>query len=252
MSPIEPFLVLLLAHLIGDFIFQTEQMALKKAHVSGWLLLHASQLALITWVLCWNLECWPVIVAVFATHMIFDWSKPRMPGDQLYWYIIDQAGHIFVIWVGAVWMTHAMPFNAMPITAMVPIPILAIFCAYILVARPITIGLGLFLKPWQQEILKDSSQGSGCPVTGLTKSGEWIGNLERFITLTAVLAGQYIVVAGVLVAKAMMRFGEISRSVSRKRSDYILIGTLGSMGLAIVVGLLARMFFAHQPEFMTW
>jgi hypothetical protein len=252
MSPVEPFLVLLLAHLIGDFVFQTEQMAMKKAHVSGWLLLHASELGILSWVLCWNLECWPVIVAVFATHMIFDWGKPRLPGDQLYWYLLDQAGHILVIWIGAVWMAQTLPFNSMPISAVISIPMQAIFCAYILIARPITIGLGLFLKPWRDEILKGSNQGAESSMTGLTKSGEWVGILERFVTLTAVLVGQYILVAAVLVAKGIMRFGEISQPGQRKRSDYILIGTFGSVGLAIVVGLLARLFFAHQPDFMTW
>ena len=52
MNLLEPFLALFIAHLIGDFVLQTEQMALKKGRVLSWLMLHALELGLITWLLC--------------------------------------------------------------------------------------------------------------------------------------------------------------------------------------------------------
>ena len=71
------------------------------------------------------------------------------------------------------------------------------------------------------------------------QSGEWIGILERFIVLTAVLARQYNLIGALLIAKALMRYGEVSQVGQRKRADYVVIGTLGSVGAAFFVGLLA-------------
>ena len=40
-----------------------------------------------------------------------------------------------------------------------------------------------------------------------------------------------------LAAKSVFRFGDLSRSEDRKLTEYILIGTLLSFGLAILVGM---------------
>ncbi len=243
MSPIEPFVVLLAAHLIGDFVLQTEQMALKKARVLSWLMLHATELGAITWVLCWTRAAWPVVVIVFLTHVVFDWVKPRMPGSVLLWYIVDQAAHVLVLWLSAVWLTKNMDvyMTNMPLTQWVPYNFQVLFVAFLAVSRPVTIGMGLFLKPWHQEILQlKDVDPEHAPVTGLTRSGAWIGNLERFFVVTCVLVGQPILVGFLLVAKGVMRFGETSHLEHRKRGDYAIIGTVGSVWLAIAVGYLAR------------
>jgi len=238
----EAFFPIFVAHLIGDFIFQTEQMALKKANNLRWLVLHATELGVITWVCCWTWAAWPVVAVVFLTHIVFDWTKPRMPGSPLRWYIVDQTLHLVVLIFCARWMTSNLGTFEMPLTAHVSVPCQAIIAAYIMVARPLTVTLGLFLKPWQTELLKDNGNGSATdPVTGLTRSGEWVGNWERFIILTCILAGQYGLIGALLVMKGIMRFGDIARPEQRKKADYILIGTLASFGLALVVGLLTLM-----------
>ncbi|MBI4027574.1 MAG: DUF3307 domain-containing protein, partial [Verrucomicrobia bacterium] len=218
-EPIQPFLILLIAHLIGDFVLQTEQMALKKGHVLAWLILHASELGLITWLLCWSVKSWivPVVVVVFVTHVIFDWAKAQLKGNPLRWYIVDQSGHVLTLWICALWIVENADISSMPLTQWLPEKVQAMIAAYILAARPLTIGMGLFLRPWQEEILKANGNGSkDCPVTGLTRSGEWIGNLERFLVLTCIFAGQYVLVGATLIAKAVMRHSETSRPDQRK------------------------------------
>ncbi len=252
-NQVEPFLVIFIAHLIGDFVLQTEQMALKKPHVFGWLLWHSFQLGAITWLCCWTSSS-PVIgvvLIVFFTHLVFDWVKPRLPGSPLGWYIMDQLAHTIVLWVCAAWMAEKMAMSSMPLTNLLGLnqghsfglKAQIIISAYLLVGRPLTVGLGLFLKPWQDELLKTKTDNSGadCATTGLTRSGEWIGNIERFFVLTCVLVGQYMLVGALLIAKAIMRYGEVSQVGQRKRGDYVIIGTLGSFALAIIVGLLAHL-----------
>lgn len=241
--PIEPFLALFLAHLIGDFVLQTEQMALKKGHVFGWLILHALELGLLTWLFCWRFDAWPVVAVVFLTHLVFDWVKPRLKGHPLKWYAVDQIAHVVTLGVCAAWMVKSLPLASMPISAILPPSAQVILAAYLTILRPLTIGMGLFLKPWLDELAAANGgahAGSEGPITGLTRSSEWIGNLERLFVLTAVLAQIEYLVAGLLVAKAIMRAPELFRSEQRRRADYIILGTFGSVGLAFLVGVLAN------------
>lgn len=241
MHLLEPFLVLFIAHLIGDFVLQTEPMALKKGHVFSWLMLHALELGLITWLLCWSFAVWPVVVVVFLTHLIFDWVKPRLKGHPLQWYVVDQLAHVFTLLLCSVWMVRHMPFVTMPLSSLLPPSAQVLVAAYLMILRPLTIGMGLFLQPWLNEFSRSTpnatSEGS---ITGLTRSSEWIGNLERFFVLTSVVAQQEYLVAGLLIAKALMRAPELFKSEHRRRADYIIIGTFGSVGLAFAVGVLAN------------
>ena len=239
MNLLEPFLALFIAHLIGDFVLQTEQMALKKGRVLGWLMLHALELGLITWLLCWTFKAWPVVVVVFLTHLVFDWVKPRLKGHPLQWYVVDQLAHVFTLLLCSIWMARVLP--SMPLSNLLPSSVQVLLAAYLTILRPLTIGMGLFLKPWQDEVAR--SNGNASPegsITGLTRSSEWIGNLERFFVLTAVVAQQEYLVAGLLIAKAIMRVPELLKGEHRRRADYIVIGTFGSVGLAFAVGVLAN------------
>jgi len=240
-SLIEPFLWLFLAHLIGDFVLQTEQMALKKGQILFWLALHATIVAGITWVLCWSWtrNTFVVIAAVFLSHLLFDWVKPRLPGNPLKWYIVDQAAHVVVLIFGAHWMVHYGDVTHMPLSDYFPLRLLAVLCGYLVVGRPLTIGIGLFLKPWKDELFGQENEDA--PVTGLVRSSEWIGNLERFFTMTCVLFDQYVLVAALLIVKAALRFGETNAAEHRRRADYILLGTFASVGAALAVAILVRL-----------
>ncbi len=247
MQLIEPFLILFIAHLVGDFVFQTEQMALKKAHVLSWLFLHAFELGLITWLLCWSAAVWKVVLVVFLTHVVFDWIKPRLKGDPIYWYIVDQTAHIIVLWLCAWWIVHKTTMFSMPLTQWIAFKWQACIAAYLLVGRPLTIGIGLFLKPWQNELANPSSNNNGNePITGLTQSSEWIGYFERVFTLTCSLIGQYILIAGLMITKGIFRIGELSKSDQRKRTDYVIVGTFASITLAMIVGVLTHFVISLQ------
>ncbi len=71
--------------------------------------------------------------------------------------------------------------------------------------------------------------------------GEWIGFLERIITLTFVLTGNFTALAFVLTAKSIARFKELEQS--KDFAEYYLLGTSGSMLCALGIGILVRMIF---------
>ena len=68
-------------------------------------------------------------------------------------------------------------------------------------------------------------------------AGEVIGVLERLVTLALVLAGGLPAVGFVVAAKAAARFPEFK---DKAFAEYFLIGTLTSVGLALVLGLVLR------------
>lgn len=72
------------------------------------------------------------------------------------------------------------------------------------------------------------------PSPELYSAGRVIGDLERIIILTLVVAGQYGAVGLVVAAKSIAR----SEVISQGQAEYYLIGTLASILVSVAVGVL--------------
>jgi uncharacterized membrane protein (DUF485 family) len=72
--------------------------------------------------------------------------------------------------------------------------------------------------------------------------GEWIGVLERVITLTFVLTGSYTAVAFALTAKSIARFKELE---DKNFAEYYLLGTSSSVATALLVGALVQVLIKN-------
>ena len=68
---------------------------------------------------------------------------------------------------------------------------------------------------------------------GLLRAGRLIGELERFLTLSLALTGNYTAIAFVIAAKSIARF-----DLARRHGEYFLVGTLCSIGTSLGVGIL--------------
>ncbi len=75
------------------------------------------------------------------------------------------------------------------------------------------------------------------PSESLPKAGQYIGMLERVLVFTFISIGQWGAVGFLLAAKSIFRFGDLTRSKDRKLTEYILIGTFMSFGIAIATAL---------------
>jgi hypothetical protein len=71
--------------------------------------------------------------------------------------------------------------------------------------------------------------------------GRAVGSLERALTLTLVLLGEYTAVGWIIAAKSLARFKQLE---DREFAEYFLVGTLSSFLLALLVGLGIR-FLLH-------
>ena len=84
------------------------------------------------------------------------------------------------------------------------------------------------MSNWSLE--EDNSEDS------LESAGKYIGILERLFVFGFILLNQWSAIGLLIAAKSVFRFGDLSRAKDRKLTEYILIGTLISFGLAIFIG----------------
>lgn len=116
--PVSAFDILLVAHLVGDYLFQTEWMAKNKANHWGALLVHCSVYTAIITLFAFlfipeGISIWGVVI-VFVTHVLLDRQKfvtfwyrhiMQVKDDRSGWLkiIIDQTFHLIVLAV-VVWL----------------------------------------------------------------------------------------------------------------------------------------------------
>jgi len=68
----------------------------------------------------------------------------------------------------------------------------------------------------------------------LENAGTWIGMLERLIIFFLVLISQYEAIGLLIAAKSIIRLKE----GDQKMSEYVLVGTLLSVSVAMVTGFI--------------
>lgn len=72
--------------------------------------------------------------------------------------------------------------------------------------------------------------------SGLKDAGKYIGMLERLFVFLFVISNFWEGIGFLLAAKSIFRFGDLKDNNDVKLTEYILIGTFLSFGLAIVIG----------------
>lgn len=110
---------------------------------------------------------------------------------------------------------------------------LLLLLVYLLVFKPASVLIGCVLKPWQEKLGDEDNT--------LINGGAVIGYLERSLTLTFVLVGQWQIVGFLLTAKSILRFNELKGSNHQQRSEYVLLGTLLSFSISVALGLLVQL-----------
>jgi hypothetical protein len=97
--------------------------------------------------------------------------------------------------------------------------------------KPTSLFLKNILSIWTPE-KKDSKDDS------LQNAGNYIGILERLFVFCFITTGHFEAIGFLLAAKSIFRFGDLKEAKDRKLTEYVLIGTLLSFGIAMLVGIL--------------
>lgn len=75
--------------------------------------------------------------------------------------------------------------------------------------------------------------------SAIQSRGKYIGYMERLIVIILTLVGAYEAIAFIIAAKSIARFKQLD---DRNWAEYFLLGTLSSIFLALVIGLLVKGF----------
>lgn len=234
------FAAILTAHLLGDFVFQTEWMVRRK-HWLRVLAAHAAIVALVSCLLLGSFD-WPIPLAVFLSHSLIDGIKARFFRDSLASLLADQFAHLAVLLVLA-WRfpdaaMHGWWVAAAPDLSKWYFASLSLCSGLVLCVPAGGILISRFTRRFTDEI-RDHD------IAGLTRGGQYIGWLERSLALLLVLMGQPGGIGFLIAAKSILRFGEIREPSQRKFAEYIIIGTFLSFGWALVISVLTERALAY-------
>lgn len=223
---------LILAHLLGDFVLQPKSWVKekeKKKAKSLKLYLHFLIHGLLILLVFWNLQYWLLALSVLLIHGLIDIAKLyfQKKNNKTSWFVIDQALHlisIFILWL--VWTD-----TNLEISLWLESTSLWIYVTALLFLTSVSgILIQVLLTKWSTSINDGKNQS-------LDNAGKYIGILERLFVFTFVILGRWEAIGFLLAAKSVFRFGDLKESKDRKLTEYILIGTLLSFGIAILIGI---------------
>ena len=228
--------VLLIAHFLADFSFQSADMAEKKKQNQGVLLAHSCIYAAVMAAACF-LGVSPMYAllpaAIFAvSHFIIDECKCLLSRkwDSIWLFLIDQAFHVAIIVL--VW--RFLYLESVPSALMVwarAIPRANNFLAIALILTVNWDPACILVRKIFDEL---SSGEERLAFADEPKAGRIIGKLERFIIVILMLTGQAAAIGFVLTAKSIARFKQFEAQGFAER---YLVGTLASTAFAIFSAL---------------
>ena len=229
----ETFSALLLAHVIADFVLQTDGMVKRKKEPQV-LLLHGVIVLVTACLALGRFGAWEVL-ALSVAHVAIDTVKVYALPDKLWAFLADQAAHLVTlvavaalaptlysggIWSGFVWMPAVMAMSAGLIAA-------TLMGGY---------AVALLVAPWGAD--------HALPA-GLPNGGRLIGLLERGIIFMLIVAGQPAGIGFLIAAKSVLRFETTSKDQSA--GEYVIVGTLASFGWAMAVTWATVALLSHLP-----
>lgn len=255
---------LVLAHILTDFVFQNKNMVDRKNSdgiKSPYFWIHILLSGAITYMILMQWTNWLVPIFIMLTHGGIDYWKilqekklkaynanmdnvlNKKTGTSHFF--MDQLFHFIVIII--VWLYLIKGFNEIiPFFVMLTTEkeYVTIITAIVLIVWPVGIAIGKITEQFRKELGTNQQQSindSNLQADSLMKAGTYIGIVERILVMIFVMMGQYAAIGFLIAAKSILRISRDGEADARKKTEYVLIGTLLSFTLAILIGLLAKM-----------
>lgn len=237
------FIRLLLAHLLGDFVFQPDSWVREKEqkkYRSIKLYLHGLIHLLLIVVLTWQYDIIPIALLIAFSHVVIDVVKLQRQNERTKraWFFIDQFLHLVVLIV-AVWFISPPDMVWQGTVEW----LLIIATGVLFLLMPSSLIIKTILSKWTPATAFKTDK---IETPSLLHAGMMIGYLERILVFIFIINGQWSAIGFLVTAKSVFRFSDLKLGQDRKLTEYILIGTLLSFGIAIVIGLLALLAMEYS------
>ena len=238
---VQTLLVLYTFHILGDFYFQSNNMAKKKKEHIGAFILHIVIYAISMSII---FLCAPVIRALISwtiisvSHLIID--KIRVSFDRnenhrkksIISFIIDQVLHLLVILGCYIAFLRFNPgFIHHQLFVLPWFRTVLIYASILLIViKPTAILISCVFDCcfYTTDTMDKNQTDPG--------AGRWIGILERIIVVILVLLNASSAIGFVLTAKSIARFKQLEDN--KGFAEHYLIGTLLSVSIALGIVLL--------------
>ena len=239
-------LAVYLGHLVADFVFQTHRLVDGKrrgqssAYFWHGLIHYFCAILLVGFFIPGSiiaLRTHLVIAALTLVHLLIDLAKVRLAAGGLIRngarsFVADQLAHLATVVFAAWLLSPGMSFSAVAAPLQNSRGLGNKFLAVPIIYIGVIFGGGYLIR-FLTRSLAESAKDAELERAGeqLQNAGLYIGWLERFLILTALLLRSPAAVGLILTAKAITRYPEFK---SARFAEYVLIGTLLSVSLAFV------------------
>ena len=249
-------LAIYMAHLLSDFIFQPASLVEQKrrgkfsAYLLHGLIHYFTSILLVGFFVrasAASFRTYLVLLLLTAIHLLLDATKIRLTArdvlrNDALTYASDQLIHFFTIVFAAWLLTPGMALAQLFAFAGLSRAAQTKWFAVPIVYIGVVFGGGYLIRDltrgMAESIKNQSPAESG---EELQNAGLYIGWLERFLVVTALLLHSPATVGLILTAKSIARYPEFK---SKRFAEYFLIGTLLSIAVALLGGIvLAKLLF---------
>jgi hypothetical protein len=237
------FMALLLAHLTGDFLLQPGWIVKNKGKQTWPLICHGIIHLLLAWacllifaqIRLLSIVNQLIILGYVLAHLLIDKLKYRLTArkalpDDWKTFLLDQLLHLIVLACAAILLTGGnvgQMLKSIHLSASTKTHILEVAIVYVAV-----IFAGGYLIRY---INKGLAGGPAAVSPGsLENAGLYIGWIERFLIVTAIVMLSPALVGLILAGKSIARFTEFKQV---RFVEYFLIGTFLSISLSVVGGI---------------
>jgi len=227
------FLILqLTAHLLADFTFQPERWCVEKEkHIfSKYHVYHVLVVFALAWLFSFSVGFWWIALLIGILHLAVDVLKSLFYSKNIgrkYLFFIDQTLHIIIIVCG-LWL-YSKTTNVF-IPFFISEKLVFILFALLACTKPSNFFIKNFMQVYG--IMPSEADENNA----LLKAGRIIGSLERLISLVLIMYNQFAAVGFIIAAKSILRF----RDSQTAKTEYLLIGTLLSFGIAFLFGIACK------------
>ncbi len=222
---------LICAHLLSDFVLQPNAWVQSRTEhkIRSKALYYHIGVTVFTAALLTGFSDWVPVIIICITHYLIDLWKAYQPNTRIYFFA-DQVLHLLVITAIGIWYpTNQWDAIIAQISQLDTPRIWVAGTVLLFLTQPAGIIIGKLIEPWRREV-DDQAET-------LKNAGIWIGTLERCLIFCFVLNQQYEIIGWLLAAKSILRFKE---TFAPKRTEYLLIGSLLSVGVAIILGVAVK------------
>lgn len=205
-----------------------------KKHKSKYLYIHTLLHGILAWLFVGEIAFGWFALTLAVSHGFIDFLKLQFQKNKTKrkWFVVDQILHLLtIVLIASLYKNLAIDLTHLNNQFW------TLITGILFLTKPTSIIIKNIISIWTPESNKNDDS--------LENAGNYIGIFERLFIFCFILTGHFEAIGFLLAAKSIFRFGDLKEAKDRKLTEYVLIGTLLSFGLALLTGLLVQFGLLH-------